>query len=417
MNFYEKTTLDNGIRVLTQETNSTKSFTLGIWVNVGSRDESISTNGLSHFIEHSVFKGTKNYTALEISKSLERLGGYLNAFTTKEHTCFYAKALDSHFEKAFEILSELVTQPSFPKKEIDKEKLVILEEILSIEETPDDIIFDLIEKELFKNHPLSFPITGNKDNLISFSPELVKNFIRENYTANKIVVTVAGPIKHKNVVKLAERFLGKINSNHSNQTRKRPSIKNTNGEKIITKDIALAHVCIARKTFGIKDPRRNLLGLIATLLGGMSSSRLFLRLREDKGLVYTIYSILNYYNDASVFGVYFSTNPEKQNLAIDLVKKEFQKLAKGKLINEEFDRVKNFVKGQISMSLEDTSSKIQNLAQGEFYFGRVKSLNEIFQEIDKLTKDQFLELAEEILDLNEFFTYKIIPKKAECDVR
>lgn len=411
MKFYEKTTLKNGIRVLTQETNSIKSFTLGIWVNVGSRDEASNLNGLSHFIEHCVFKGTKNRNAKEIASSIEGLGAYLNAYTSKEHTCFYVRGLSDNFIQSFEILADLVKNPTFPEEEIEKEKNVILEEYYSINDDPDDIIFDLIEGELFKGHGLANPVIGNEENIRSFNSETSKKFIQQNYTTDRIIVSVAGPIPHKLVVEKTEEFLSDIKQETSNLNRTSPELIDKQVIKEEYRDINQVHICIARKTFGVKDERRAALSILHNLLGGMTSSRLFQLIREEQALAYNTTSFINNYLDASVFGVYLSTSLTNREKAIDLIKKEFKSICESGFTENEIEIARNYLKGGISMSMESTSSKSTHLAVSEFYYGAVKSLEEIFSSIDKVTKNNLQDLANALLRWEDFSIYQIVPRE------
>lgn len=411
MKFYEKSFLENGIRVLTQQVNSIKSFTLGIWVNVGSRDENDKLNGLSHFIEHCAFKGTKNRSAKKIAIDVEKLGGYLNAFTTKEHTCFYARALSEHFEETFEVLADLVKNPIFPDEEIEKEKSVILEEISSINDTPDEVIFDLIEKELFDAHPLGNPIIGNEENILRFNSTDAKKFIIENYSADKIIVALAGPIPHQKVVEQSIKFLGDIPISKNNSIRSEPNLSNIKIEKEIQKDINQVHICLARKTFGVKDKRRSQLALLNMILGGMTTSRLFQKIREEEALAYHTTSFVNNYYDASIFGIYLSTSYNNQNKVLDLIRKEFEDLLKNGVTEDEFEIARNYLKGGISMSLENTSSKASHLAVNEFYYGEVKSIEDIFNSIDSVQKKDVDLLAAELMNWDDFSIYKITPQQ------
>lgn len=410
MRFYEKTTLPNGIRVLTQEVNSIKSFTLGIWVNIGSRDEEKSLNGLSHFIEHCVFKGTKTRNAKEIASSVESLGGYINAYTTKEHTCFYTRALNEHFTRSFEVLADLIKNPIFPEEEIEKEKSVILEEISSINDTPDDVIFDLMEEKLFEEHGLGNPIIGKEENILSFNSELARKFIEQNYSANEIVVSVAGPVSHDLVVEKAEQLLGDLKPKFSGHKRVEPSLLNNRVEIEEYRDINQVYICIARKTFGVKDERRSALAVLNTLIGGMTSSRLFQLIREEQALAYNISSFINNYFDASVFGVYLSTSFNNRDKAIDLIRKEFQSIRQNGIKKDELEIARNYLKGGISMSLENTSAKSTHLAVSEFYYGEAKSLEEIFGLIDEVNIDKIHLLAEELLKWEDFSIYQIMPR-------
>lgn len=411
MKFYEKSFLENGIRVLTQQVNSIKSFTLGIWVNVGSSDEDDKLNGLSHFIEHCAFKGTKNRSAKKIAIDVEKLGGYLNAFTTKEHTCFYARALSEHFEETFEVLADLVKNPIFPDEEIEKEKSVILEEISSINDTPDEVILDLIEKELFNSHPLGNPIIGTEENILRFNSNDAKKFINENYTADKIIVALAGPIAYQKVVEQSIKFLGDIPLSKNNSIRTEPNLSNFKIEKEIQKDINQVHICLARKTFGVKDKRRSQLALLNMILGGMTTSRLFQKIREEEALAYNTTSFVNNYYDASIFGIYLSTSYNHQNKVLDLIRTEFEDLQKNGVTEDEFEIARNYLKGGISMSLENTSSKASHLAVNEFYYGEVKSIEDIFNSINSVQRSDIDLLASELMNWDDFSIYKITPQQ------
>lgn len=380
-------------------------------MNVGSRDEDDKLNGLSHFIEHCAFKGTKNRSAKKIAIDVEKLGGYLNAFTTKEHTCFYAKALSEHFKETFEVLADLVKNPIFPDDEIEKEKSVILEEISSINDTPDEVIFDLIEKELFDSHPLGNPIIGNEENILRFNSIDAKKFIKENYSADKIIVALAGPIPHEKVVEQSVKFLGDIPVSKNNSIRYEPNLSNIKIEKEIQKDINQVHICLARKTFGVKDKRRSQLALLNMILGGMTTSRLFQKIREEEALAYHTTSFVNNYYDASIFGIYLSTSYNNQNKVLDLIKTEFEDLRKNGVTEDEFEIARNYLKGGISMSLENTSSKASHLAVNEFYYGEVKSIEDIFNSIDSVQKNDVDLLAAELMNWDDFSIYKITPQQ------
>ena len=207
---YRKTVLPNGLRVVTEQIPHVRSISVGIWINVGSRDESSGVNGISHFLEHMVFKGTEHYSTKQIAQSLEQLGGYLNAFTTKEHTCYYARILDDYLEEAMDVLSDLVRHPLFPPKEIEKEKGVILEELKNIEDDPDDLIHDYFDKNIYRNHPLGYPIIGREETISSFRASDLRRYVADHYTPDRMVVAAAGNLRHETVVALAERYCGSL---------------------------------------------------------------------------------------------------------------------------------------------------------------------------------------------------------------
>lgn len=300
---YRKTTLANGIRVISEEIPSVKSVSIGVWVNTGSKNETEKNNGITHFIEHMVFKGTKNKSIREIAQSIESVGGFMNAFTTKEHTCFYARVLDEYVENAVDVLSDLVQNPIFPAKEIEKEKTVVIEEIKSTEDDPDDQVHEYFEKHLFGEHSLGMPIIGTVENVSSFTRNDLIQFIEDYYTTNNIIVTAAGNIKHEQLLKLVEKYFRKKLSTAVKQETEKFS-KQKKVFKEYPKPIQQAHICTGTVAFSVHSKLRYPALVMNTILGDGMSSRLFQQIREKRGLAYSVYSFLTLMNETGVFGVY-----------------------------------------------------------------------------------------------------------------
>lgn len=410
MNFYEKTILDNGIKVLTEKNNHVKSFSLGIWIDVGSRDEHLVNNGITHFIEHCVFKGTHRRTARQIALSLEAYGGYLNAFTTKEHTCFYARALSAQVPKAFDVLSDLITSATFKQKEIEKEKQVVIEELVTYEDMPEENIQEVLDSELYSPHPLGYPVIGTKDNLENFTQKHLLNFIDEKYQPSKIIVSAVGDVHHEKIVKLADKYFGSLKNGISNFPRSKPKLTNRSKSISLEKDINQVHICLGRKTYGVNSSKRTNLAALNTILGGGTSSRLFLNIREKYGFAYNVYSFLSSYLDSATFGIYICTSLKNRDRSVELIWKELDKLKNNPISKLELNNVKEHIKGTISLGLESTSSKMIHLATSELYFNRVKSIDEIFSEVDTITADGIQNLALELFDRDSFVTVTIEPK-------
>ncbi len=411
MSFYEKTLLDNGIKILTEKNDHVKSFSLGIWINAGSRDEVISNNGVSHFIEHCVFKGTHKRSAREIATSLEAYGGYLNAFTTKEHTCFYARALSEQTSRAFDVLSDLVLSAAFKEKELEKEKKVVIEELATYEDTPEELISEMLDHELYSPHPLGFPVIGTIDNLKSFTKKELITFIEQKYHPHNIIISAAGKVEHSEIMKLTEKYFGSNKNGKVESPRSKPRLINKSKSILIRKDINQVHICMGIKTSGIRNEKITALAALNTLLGSGSSSRLFLNIRERYGFAYNVYSFLSSYYDSSTFGVYICTSPQNKQRSIELIWKELGKVKQTPISKNELKKIKEYMKGSLSLGMESTSSKMIHLATSELYFNRVKSIDEMFEEIDNLCAEEIQSLAQQLLNRDDFTTVMIEPKK------
>jgi predicted Zn-dependent peptidase len=410
---YQKTVLSNGLRVVTEEIPYVRSLSLGMWIDVGSRDEGDKNNGISHFLEHMVFKGTKHYSLQEIARSLESVGGYLNAFTSKEHTCFYARALDTHLDTAVSVLADLVRFPLFDNKEIEKEKTVVLEELKNMEDDPDDLIHDYLDKQVYAKHPLAFPVIGKEESIRSITRAQLQAYTHKHYVPHKMIVAVTGNIKHENVVDLVQKYLG----GHKSSQRSRRLVQNPKlhraHKEIIEKPIKQAHVCMGTIGYSVKSSHRYPMLVMNTLLGEGMSSRLFQNLRERHGLAYTVYSYTNTMSDAGNFGVYIGTDAKNIDRSIDLIHKEFSRLKSTSVSRAELQRTKSQLKGTMMLSLESMSSRMMRLGSGELYYGNFLPLDEIVKKIDAVDAESIREVAEKILRVENFSTVIFKPKASQ----
>ena len=409
---YNKTIIDNGIRVISETIPYVRSVTIGFWVNVGSRDETFDLNGITHFLEHMVFKGTKKYSASQIAKRIEAYGGYLNAFTGKENTCFYGKVLDKHLDKAIDVISELILAPLLKQKDIEKEKLVILEELKNIEDDPEDLINDVFDKSLYGDHSLGYPVVGRAKNIEQFLRSELTMYLQQHYIPKNIVVAAAGNVLHDELVRQVEKRFKNIGLGNGNVLERVTPKLSSKGKYIEeNKPIQQAHVSLGTHSFGIKSKYRYPLVVMNTLLGEGMSSRLFQNIREKYGFAYSIFSFVNLMGDCGNFGVYIGTNKENVKFSIELIQKELLKLKNKQVSKAEIDRTKEQVKGSMMLSQESTTNRMMRLATGEIYFNSFSTLDEITGRIDTVTSDDVFEVANKILDIDNFITVVFSPTK------
>lgn len=413
---YEKTTLSNGIRIVTEQIPYVRSISAGVWVDVGSRDESEKNNGLSHFVEHMVFKGTRRYKMNQIAHSLESVGGYLNAFTTKEHTCFYARILDEFLPKAIDVISDLVRFPRFLAADIEKEKQVVLEEIRNIEDDADDLIHDYFDKSLYTKHPLGFPIIGNAANVTRFSRADLVGHMERFYAPSRLVVAAAGNVRHGEVVALIEKYLGSMKSPGDIPAAPfRAQIPRSMRQRseIVEKPITQSHICMGTIGYSVKSKQRYPLLILNTLLGEGMSSRLFQNIREKYGFAYNVYSFANFMSDTGTFGVYIGTDKNNIDNSIGLIHKELGKLRRTPVTKVELRRAKAQLKGSLMLSLENTSNRMTRLGSGELYYRECIPIDEVISRIDAVTIDDVTETAQKILRSDLFSTIIFKPSAAD----
>lgn len=407
---YRKTVLSNGLRVVSEELTHVRSVSVGVWIDVGSRDETADMNGISHFIEHMVFKGTRHRSVKEIARSIESVGGYLNAFTGKEHTCYYARVLDEHTSLAVDVLSDLVQNGLFPEKDLEKEKGVVIEELKNAEDDPDDIIHDYFDRALFGKHPLGNPVIGTESNLRSFSRGDLIGYIGNHYIPQNLVLAAAGNISHDKLVELAEKHFGNMKSRSRSRARNRMKPKAYKPErKDFKKPIQQAHVCIGTQAWSVTSKQRYPVLVLNTLLGDGMSSRLFQNIREKYGFAYSVYSSATLMSDAGVFSAYIGTDKQHIEISTDLILKEFDKLRQKPVSNAELNRTKAQLKGSMMLSLESIPHRMMRLGTSELYFHDINPIDAILKQINSVGQEEVQSIANTLFRENHLSKVVIHP--------
>ena len=395
MENYYLTTLPGGTKIISEFIPHVKSFTLGFWFNVGARDESLRNNGISHFIEHMLFKGTKKRTAKMIAEEIESYGGYLNAFTSKEHTCYYSKGLSENLGRTFSVLSDLIQNPLFKEIHIKKEAGVVIDELKDLDDNPEELLYDKFEEIIFSGNKLSYPVIGKEANILKFNSGELFDYHNSNYNTNGLLIVASGNLKHDELIKLTEKYITEKKSTNR-RSRDKFNIKKVE-DAFIEKDVQQVHSIIGRATYGYNDKRRIPVRFLSALLGEGSSSRLFLAVREKLGITYQINSFLNSYYDTSAFGVYFSTNQNQYSKVIDIIFKEFKKLKDIPISERELKKVKEYLKGGIILSLESTTNRMMRIANSILYYDKVLSVEDYLSKIDKITSEDVQRTANDLL--------------------
>ncbi len=359
-----------------------------------------------------LFKGTRRRSAKKIATDIESSGGYLNAFTSKENTCYYGRGLSEHLERTFDVLADMVQEPAFKPNEIKKESSVVIDELHDIDDNPEELIFDKFEEIIFSGNSLSLPIIGTEKNLKKFSQLDLFNFVKEKYGFNRFLIAASGNVEHEKLLKLADKYLKKDLGSSNIKRKNYPPSEVLPKIEIIDKEIQQVHAIIGRATYGYNNEKRTIANVLSQVLGEGSSSRLFQAVRERNGIAYQINSFLNSFFDVSTFGVYFSTNEKMMDKAMGIVLKEFKKLRENKISERELNKAKESIKGNLLLSLEGTSNRMIRMAQSELYFNRIKTTDEIIKNIDTVTVNDILEAANELLDENSFIKLIIKSKNS-----
>jgi predicted Zn-dependent peptidase len=391
----EKEVLPNGLVVITEPMEHVRSVSVGIWVRNGSRAESAELSGISHFIEHMVFKGTERRSAEVIAQSVDSVGGMLDAFTSKEMVCFNAKVLDEHLPVAFDVISDLVRRPLFADEDIVKEKQVILEEMKMDQDNPDYLVHELFTQGFWRGHPLGQPIIGTRDTVTSFSRKSVFDCFRRWFAPNHIVITAAGHLEHIRLMELVTHEFGDLRAVAAEPAQSAPQPQ----APILTqskKELEQVHICLGVPAYPLADARRFAVGTLNNILGGSMPSRLFQNIREKQGLAYAVFSELNPYRDAGMLSIYAGTALETTEQVVQLVLEEFRKLKAEPVPEEELRRAKDHLKGSLMLSLESTGSRMSHLARQEMYFGRFFTLDELLNSIEQVTREELHQIAQEI---------------------
>jgi predicted Zn-dependent peptidase len=387
-----RTVLPSGLIVLTERMEHVRSVAMGVWMRAGSRHEVPELNGISHFVEHMVFKGTKSRSAQRIAREVDAIGGNLDAFTGKETVCFNVKVLDEHVPTALDVLSDLVLNPIFATEEIARERGVILEEIKMDEDNPDTLVHEIFTQNFWKDHPLGKPILGTRETVRSFEQNTLLRFFEQRFLAGNMVFSAAGNLEHDSFVDLVARHFSSLAPGMVASDTVAPTVTpriNLRNKKSLEQ----VQLCLGVPAPPVADESRYTTLVLNTLLGGGMSSRLFQTVREERGLVYAIYSDLNPYRDTGSLCVYAGTSSDRALQVIDLIMEEFRRLKTEPLAAEELRRAKDQLKGNLLLSLESSMSRMSNLARQQMYFERFFGLDEILEKVESVTDQQVMAMA------------------------
>jgi len=410
---YHKTSLVNGVRIVTEEVPYLQSVSLGIWIRSGSRFEQPQVNGICHFIEHMLFKGTPRRSAYDIAKEIDSVGGVLNAFTSKEMTSFYCRVLSENLGLAVDLLSDIFLHPSFPHDEIEREKQVICQEIAQIEDSPEDLVHEILGIRFWLDDPLGQPILGTVPTILNFDRGTLVGFKQDNYAPEETVICAAGNVNHERFVELFASAMGELNRGPARLAI--APARSSAALHVEERDLEQVHVCFAAVGPSAVDDKRHAAYILNTILGGGMSSRLFQEVREKRGLAYTVYSFISSFSDTGMFGVYAGCDPERLEELMSVMGRETLGMA-ASLTEDDVRTAKQQIKGNIILAMESSESRMNRLAKGEYYFGRYVSTEEIISAIEEVSLRDLQETAEEIIDPNRFNIVALGPVDGKLDL-
>ena len=397
-----RTVFPSGLRIVTEEVPSVRSAAIGIWVNVGSRDETPAVAGASHFLEHLLFKGTTRRTALEISATIEAVGGEMNAFTSKEYTCFYARVIDTDLPMAIDVVSDLITSSIVSALDVDAERKVVLEEIAMRDDDPSDLVHDLYAETYYGDTHLGRPILGTIKSIKEMSRSSVFNYYKKKYLPQDLVVAVAGNIKHKRVVAMVEEALSRdnfLNVKGAPQIRPNTPVKTKPMQSVglLTRKTEQAHMFYGMEGVARSDERRFAMGVLASALGGGMSSRLFQEIREKRGLAYSVYAYAQQFAGSGQIGFYAGCNPTKAIEVVEIIREVLADVAENGMSHEEIERAKGAVRGSLVLSQEDSASRMSRIGKNEIVYGQVMGFDDILKAIARVNPSDVREIASEYL--------------------
>ncbi len=393
---YQKTTLKNGLRIVTEKMSSVRSVSLGICIDVGSRNERPEESGVSHFIEHMLFKGTRKRTARQIASTLESLGGSLNAFTSREYTGYTARILDEHLETAIDVLADMTCNSTLTPLNLKREKMVICEEIKEIANNPADHIYDVFAGTFWGTHPLGRSILGTKQTVTDMKRAHVVDYLRRHYCSESVVIAAAGCISHRKLVRLVkEQFDFPTGHAETAEAARRDKKRNI---RLKTNNNSQTHLCLGYPGLQFADGYKMAALALNAYLGGGMSSVLFQKIREERGLAYSVYTFLDFYCDAGIFGAYLGTDQTHLRQAVDIVLTELDRMKKQRLSSAKLDRIKGQMKGQLALGMESTSNRMNRLARQELMNQPYQSYKQMLKNVDKIASSQIMELSNRIID-------------------
>jgi len=405
----QETTLPNRIRVVSEYVDFVHSAALGVWILAGSQNEAEETNGIAHLLEHMAFKGTTNRTAFQIANTVESLGGILNAFTSKDLTCYYVRLMAEYLDTGVNVLSDLILNPLFKKEELEREKGVIIEEIKEIEDTPSDIIHDYFNQELYPGHPLGRPIQGTVENVKLIDIKQLKNFVKTYYTADRLVIAASGRVKHDHLVELVNKYMSNIYAGND-KIGVPDLVPIKEFKKVYSMPISQSHIMLGRRIFPQSDYRRYHLALLNVVLSGGMSSRLFHNIREKYGFIYSIYSFADFYSNEGLFGFYAGVDSQRMEKVKSMIYKELEKLATDTLCEEELKKVKQQFKGGLALSLENMLARMNRLAKIEIFEEKLLTTDQLLKIIESISSKDLQNLASYLYDKDVFIETIIKPQ-------
>jgi len=392
---HKKTSLPNGIRIVSKYMPHVRSVSMGVWVDVGARDESDEQSGLSHFIEHMIFKGTSRRSAYQIAKEFDAIGGHTNAFTSMENTCYHAKVMDTHLDTMVDILSDIFLNSVFDPEEVERERPVIVQEVGMVEDTPEEYIHLLAGSNFWGDHPLGRSILGTRENILGFNADTIKSFFERFYHPERIVIAVAGNMEHDRIVDMVGPAFGAIhNGKHLLPQRTMPVIDPKTNQ--YNRTLEQVHVCLATEGLSVTDPRRFACSLMNTILGGNMSSRLFQEVREKRGLAYSVYSFIMSHVDSGMFGVYTGVHPDNVGQTIGLIQDSLEQMKKTPVTPEELQDAKEYTKGNLFLASESVDNQMVRVAQNEIHFNNYITLDTVIEKIDAVSAEEIQTLAQTI---------------------
>ena len=400
MKNYKKTVFNNGTKVITESVSNVKSVSLGVWVNAGSRDELDKERGIFHFIEHMIFKGTKSRSAIQIAKDLDAIGGFSNAFTGKEQTCFHAKVLNKHLQFLTDLFSDIFINSIFVEKDLELEKSVVLQEINMMEDTPDEYVHVLSDQTFWGGNPLGRPILGTKETVSKITRKEILDYMSRFYSPERVVIAAAGNVDHDHLVDYFRSFLEPLpDENNASQTMPTPLVTPT--VSFYPKELEQVHLCLCARVSSLSGEKRFAEAIFNTILGGNMSSRLFQDIREKRGLAYSVYSYISAYVDTGLIRIYLATDKEEINRVLELIGLLIKGIQNGDHLEGDIASAKEYLEGGILLGAENTGNLMMRLAKNEFIFERYIGYKELIKELEKITLDEVIDVSRRIFSAGE----------------
>ncbi|TYP95448.1 putative Zn-dependent peptidase [Fodinibius salinus] len=406
----DKTKLSNGLTIVTERIESVKSVAVGIWAKTGSRNETPQQAGVTHFLEHMLFKGTENRSSLDIAMSMESVGGYLNAFTSSEYTCYYSRCLNTQLERALDVLSDMVLHPSFPEKEIEKEKKVVIEEMKMYRDSPNDYLFEQFSANIFDGHPLGNSTLGFEETVSAFERQDLYDYMEQRYQPSNLLISVSGNMEHDQVVELVSNYFSSVTSHDTVQKNEELPEYDVN-DIALHKSIEQTHLITGRRGLDYNHDDKFSLLLANTVLGGGMSSRLHQNVREKYGYCYSITSFNQSYQDTGLYGIYVGTDQEYVDHVRELINQELDTLRQSAIPEKELSEAKSQLKGKLLLSVESMKNRMSRLAKSEIYYDRFVTLDELIQKIDSVTSEEIQLFAQNFFDSDVFSEAVLLPEE------